>query len=662
MQKDLKALLAIWKRTRQPRVADLIDRVSSRFELDPVRASSVPERVQRVEKLAARAKTDPTLVPSVLATEWPGTWQGALPMLRAVLRLPEDPRVARALAEQVDATRYDTWTSKNFYRPLFTRLNKLGDRRQLELLEKQLTRSKPTYYAQDMRVMEEKAVQLHRALPPAKKLSAAEEQFLTGLEAQFAGAASTEKSRKQSGAALLDAVLADPGNLAARQVYGDWLVEVGDPRGELIALQLAADPKTEGKRKTLIKKHWKKWLGPLGDWFPKPPEFELGFPCAGSSSNWTGSNADFRTVLDSPLWRTFRRLEVFTFGRMSAAELATHANLPILTELGPVSVAQLRGLVKIGHAKLEALSVLPAHATEEPLEAKSLRSLPKLQRLSITSATLPAVGPAIHELQTLRFPWESPSGANFTEMLERCARIDGVRTVEFTFDTACTLRFTRGKHGFSQLEIPRVGRPLVFVLQTLPTTIESMTFSEPFALTNTEDQTSVARSMERFPHLKSPFVVKEKPTFGPHIGISLRGVALGDPKKIPRVWKILTEGFCAKFDGFSVGYGTGFFELGDDPVARMVGRTSKNARVELRLKQREGPANFTLLRERDLYTTGDLPLLDRAKFCDAFDELIAFAKPSELSVSTSKKSVRLDTKAAIARHPNAVRTLIMEAK
>ncbi|MBL8909747.1 MAG: hypothetical protein JNM17_03480, partial [Archangium sp.] len=175
MQKELKALLALWKRTRSPRVADLIDRVSARFEVKPVRASSVPARVKELQKLAARAKTDPTLVLSVLATEWPGTWQGALPMLRAVLRLPEDPRVARALAEQVDATRYDTWTSKTFYRPLFTRLNKLGDSRQLELLERQLSRSKPTYYAQDMRAMEEQAVKLHRALPGPGVLSAKDE-------------------------------------------------------------------------------------------------------------------------------------------------------------------------------------------------------------------------------------------------------------------------------------------------------------------------------------------------------------------------------------------------------------------------------------------------------------------------------------------------------
>ncbi|MBL8917013.1 MAG: TIGR02996 domain-containing protein, partial [Archangium sp.] len=476
--------------------------------------------------------------------------------------------------------------------------------------------------------------------------------------AQFAGAVSTEKSRQQSGAALLDAVFADPGNLAARQVYGDWLVETGDPRGELIALQLANDPKTEGRRNALLKKHWKQWLGPLRDWFEEPPEFELGFPCAGKVSG-SGSHADFRTALESPLWSTFRRLEIFSFGRTSIAEIATHRNLPLIAELGPVSVPQLRELAVIGHRGLEAVRV-SAIGAGEPLEAKALRTLPKLRMLSITASTLSSVAPAIHELETLRFPWESPS-TNFSDLLAACARIEGVRSLEFTFDSACTLRFTRGNHGFSHLEVPRVGRPLVFVLQTLPPTLESMTFAEPFPLTDAADQASVATSMQRFPQLKSPFVAKEKPTFDPHLTIVLRGVALGDPRKIPGVWKILTEGFGAKFDGFSVGYGTGFFELGDDPVARLVGRASKNAKTELRLKQRQGPTSFALLRDKESYTTGDLPLTDRERFCAAFDELIAFTKPSVLQVGSSMRSVRLSL-SDFAKNRDAVRTFIMETK
>ncbi|HLL25915.1 MAG TPA: TIGR02996 domain-containing protein [Kofleriaceae bacterium] len=40
---------------------------------------------------------------------------------------------------------------------------------------------------------------------------------------------------------LEDAILRDPDDLAAYAVYGDYLAEQGDPRGELIATQLAAD-------------------------------------------------------------------------------------------------------------------------------------------------------------------------------------------------------------------------------------------------------------------------------------------------------------------------------------------------------------------------------------------------------------------------------------
>ena len=81
-----------------------------------------------------------------------------------------------------------------------------------------------------------------------------------------------------SGDTLLDAIYAAPGDLAARAVYGDWLQERGDPRGELIALQLR-EPKTADQAKrerALVDQHAEKWIGRLTEittWV----EFELGF-------------------------------------------------------------------------------------------------------------------------------------------------------------------------------------------------------------------------------------------------------------------------------------------------------------------------------------------------------------------------------------------------
>lgn len=66
---------------------------------------------------------------------------------------------------------------------------------------------------------------------------------------------------------LLAAIITDPDNRAARQVYSDLLQQEGDPRGELIATQLARSAlKTRAGAKALLtredellKKHKKKW-------------------------------------------------------------------------------------------------------------------------------------------------------------------------------------------------------------------------------------------------------------------------------------------------------------------------------------------------------------------------------------------------------------------
>jgi uncharacterized protein (TIGR02996 family) len=62
---------------------------------------------------------------------------------------------------------------------------------------------------------------------------------------------------------LLDAIYADLTDDDARQVYGDYLSERGDPRGELIALQLAPSERTAAREQALIAAHGAEWLGAL---------------------------------------------------------------------------------------------------------------------------------------------------------------------------------------------------------------------------------------------------------------------------------------------------------------------------------------------------------------------------------------------------------------
>jgi uncharacterized protein (TIGR02996 family) len=67
--------------------------------------------------------------------------------------------------------------------------------------------------------------------------------------------------------ALAVAIDADPDDPAAWAVYGDWLHERGDPRGELIALeqqirQEGARPALKARIEAIVDAHHREWLGP----------------------------------------------------------------------------------------------------------------------------------------------------------------------------------------------------------------------------------------------------------------------------------------------------------------------------------------------------------------------------------------------------------------
>ncbi len=64
---------------------------------------------------------------------------------------------------------------------------------------------------------------------------------------------------------LLAQIAANPDDDELRRVYGDLVAERGDPRGELIAIQLAPFTSTTQSRVlSLIRKHARTFLGPLG--------------------------------------------------------------------------------------------------------------------------------------------------------------------------------------------------------------------------------------------------------------------------------------------------------------------------------------------------------------------------------------------------------------
>jgi len=105
---------------------------------------------------------------------------------------------------------------------------------------------------------------------------------------------------------LFEAVYANPLDDAPRLVLADHLQELGDPRGEFIAVQCAPqNEKTKKRANALLRKNWRKWLGDLAPMIrlaanAQKPLFRRGFLAAATVK---GSAA-----ATSPAWATLEEL------------------------------------------------------------------------------------------------------------------------------------------------------------------------------------------------------------------------------------------------------------------------------------------------------------------------------------------------------------------
>jgi hypothetical protein len=162
--------------------------------------------------------------------EWPGRWQDAVPRARTLARRANDARVTAAFAKLLDEMPWTSRGSIELWTIVVRALGKSGDPVARRTVDR-LLRSGTTFY--DAHVM--------------KKLLREAQAELADVKA--APAAPTTR-------------VADSDE--ARAVQADALVEKGDPRGELIALQSAPPTKASlARQKALIRAHEKSWLGGL---------------------------------------------------------------------------------------------------------------------------------------------------------------------------------------------------------------------------------------------------------------------------------------------------------------------------------------------------------------------------------------------------------------
>lgn len=126
---------------------------------------------------------------------------------------------------------------------------------------------------------------------------------------------------------LLEHILASPDDTAARLVYADWLLDRGEPRGELIRLQCEAaegplDDRKAKRLRGLLRSCSKTWLGPIATVTDvRTRVWDRGFLAAARVE--AGHFREMRSAIGHPEWRTVRFLDAGC--HQMALDLVSHA-------------------------------------------------------------------------------------------------------------------------------------------------------------------------------------------------------------------------------------------------------------------------------------------------------------------------------------------------
>jgi uncharacterized protein (TIGR02996 family) len=310
----LDALLEAWRATRAARIGELVDAVSARIEprlpaiCDPASRASRAELQQAWLAVAAqrRARDVPRLFASITHTHHRAT--DALARLRALDGWPADPRIAAGVIATLQTIPFHTSSTRPFWKRMFAAAEDHGDARAADALDvtahriakilnaryTDLTSTRAWFAAQMTATAGAIRARAARPLEPDERMLC--DQIATLIEHAM-----------DLAERLVVEIAARPDDERARQVYGDLLLERSDPRGELIALQLAdRDPE---RQEQLLTTHLPAWLGPLAAiaW-PDGTLYERGFPTqiVLASTNV----AAIEQTIGHPIWATVRRLHL----------------------------------------------------------------------------------------------------------------------------------------------------------------------------------------------------------------------------------------------------------------------------------------------------------------------------------------------------------------
>ena len=310
--------------------------------------------------------------------------------------------------------------------------------------------------------------------------------------------------------ALFDDILANPADLELRSVWADALIERGDPRGELITLQILAEagpltPAQDKRMRSLLAKHRGAWLGELAGIVQSREGlcFERGLlaACQIQVKNLAGLEA----AIGSPLWSTVRSVHFcdrFAWDPRIVPLLADPA-MRSLREVIDVGANQVFARLARNPRPLPFTSIWTGddEGRGEPVvtidQIDNLASLPHLTKLGFTThddgMQLLSL-PVVRLIETLGLTTYASAG----EWMRRTRALANLTTLELRrwwipiqgpMRSHYILRFTRGQDGqWSKLDVGTGGRPepslLVDDIESIHRVgkLEAVTSTEPEVL------------------------------------------------------------------------------------------------------------------------------------------------------------------------------------
>ena len=346
----LDRLLAAWQGSRQPLIATLVAEHAA--TLDPVLGADPHDLdAWQAQAAQANARERGELLARIDTTKWPR----ALAQLEVVATWPADPRTVDTLLALVERAPYRSHPARAVWQRIYALLIELADPRALAALPRPGAYTRQFPRAETQRSMAARLTELRErlaALPEPAPLTEAEAAAIERLRPAAPDRAPIDEAQ------LLADVYANPDDDAPRAVYADLLTSRGDPRGELISLQLLPKPgKPQRDRvKQLLREHQMVWLGELADVaLASDLRYVRGFPAA-LSLDGGASKAAIERLTGHPAWRTLHELDV-RGDRPGYTAFLAHEVFFGLRELTTVSATALIGFVDPAPRKLSRIVV-----------------------------------------------------------------------------------------------------------------------------------------------------------------------------------------------------------------------------------------------------------------------------------------------------------------